>query len=56
MSSEKNYAVFLRLDAAEYERLQKLAQRLGLNAQNAIRVLLKSEADAIMGLHRQGAR
>jgi hypothetical protein len=37
----------VRMDAAEYARLQALAKHLGLPAANAVRMLIKRECDAL---------
>lgn len=54
--SIKTHMVGLRLDDEEITRLHTLAKHFGLGTQQVLRMILKNEADAIMGMNRQGSR
>ncbi len=56
MSKRKLNNLGVRLDDEEYARLLQLAQHFGLRPCEVVRMVLKAEADAIMGMSRQGAR
>ena len=56
MSKAKLNNLGVRLDDEEYARLLQLAQHFGLRPTEVVRMVLKSESDAIMSLSRQGAR
>ena len=56
MSKPKLNNLGVRLDDDEFARLLKLAQHFGLRPTEVVRLVLKAEADHIMGANRQGAR
>ena len=56
MSKPKLNNLGVRLDDDEFARLLKLAQHFGLRPTEVVRMIVKAEADHIMGANRQGAR
>lgn len=56
MCKPKLSTLGLRLDDEELARLEKLAKHFGLRNTEVLRMIIKHEADAIMGVNRQGAR